>query len=85
MEWIAPRIERKVLISNAEVPLSWVKNKNLRTQSYIQNRVHNICKLFKVTESYYINSEANPSDLGTKFDKFKDVHILLGEDSLFRN
>ena len=34
---------------------------------------------------YYIKSEANPSDLDTKFDKFKDVHLLLGENSFFRN
>ena len=57
----------------------------IRTQPYVQNRVHTICKLFKVTEAYYIRSEANPSDLGTKFDKFTDVHLLLGENSSFRN
>ena len=83
MEWMAPRIERKILISDAKVPLSWVKNKDLRTQPYVQNRVHNICKLFEVTEAYYIKSEANPSYLGTKFDKFTDVHLLLGENSSF--
>ena len=85
MDWMALRVERKILISDAKVPLSWVRNKNLRTQPYVQNRVHNICKIFDVAEAYYIKSEANPSDLGTKFDKFNDVHLLLGEDSRFRN
>ena len=42
MEWMAPRIERKILISDAKVPLSWVRNKDLRTQPYVQNRVHNL-------------------------------------------
>ena len=37
------------------------------------------------TEIFYIKSAQNPSDLGTKFDKFRDVHRQLGEESLFRN
>ena len=36
-------------------------------------------------EAYYIPSRKNPSDLGTKFEKFNDAYLLLDEDSLFRN
>ena len=85
MDWMATRVEKKILISDAKVPLSWVRNPNLRTQPYVQTRVHNICKIFNVAEAFYMKSGANPSDLGTKFDKFNDVHLLLGEDSRFRN
>ena len=45
----------------------------------------NICKIFKETKIYYIKSDSNPSDLGTKFDRFKDAHLQLGEESKFRN
>ena len=51
MEWMTPKIERKILISDAKVPFSLINNKNLRAQPYVQNRVHNICKLFKATEA----------------------------------
>ena len=32
-----------------------------------------IGSITSATEAYYIKSEANPSDLGTKFDRFKDT------------
>ena len=35
IEWMTPTIEKKILISDANVPLSWIKNKNLRTQLYV--------------------------------------------------
>ena len=65
--------------------LSWIRNPNLRTQPFVQARVHNICKVFASTEAYYIRSENNPSDLGTKFNKFANIFLLLGEESKFRN
>merc|ERR1712163_64554 len=46
--------------------------------------VHAICKLFDPSEMFYIKSEANPADLGTKFTKFQNTYQKLGDDSLFR-
>ena len=82
---MTPKIVKKILISDAKVPLHWIRNKKMRAQPFMQNRVHNICKIFQETEIFYIKSAQNPSDLGTKFDKFRDVHRQLGEESLFRN
>ena len=62
----------------------WLKNKELRTQPYVQIRVHSICKQFKPDEMYYIKSKLNPADLGTKFDKFQSTYKHLDDDSLFR-
>ena len=72
------------MITDAKVPLLWLKNKELRTQPYVQTRVHSICKQFKPDEMYYIKSKLNPADLGTKFDKFHRVYEDIGDDSLFR-
>ena len=41
--------------------------------------------MFDGTEAFYIKSNDNPSDLGTKFNKFADTFLLLGEESRFRN
>ena len=67
------------MISDSKVALSWIRNPNLRTQPFVQARVHNICKVFDGTEAFYIKSSENPSDLGTKFNKFTDTFLLLGE------
>merc|ERR1711872_120630 len=50
----------------------------------VQTRVHAICKLFDPTEMFYIKSEDNPADLGTKFTKFQNTYQKLGDESLFR-
>ena len=85
MEWMSPQVKKKILIADAKVPLSWLKNKDLRTQSYVQTRIHNIYRTFEADEAYYIRSKDNPSDLGTKFDNFKNAYHMLDENSLFRN
>ena len=85
IEWMSPRIKKKILIADAKVPLSWLKNKELCTQPYVQTRIHNICKTFEADEVYYIKSKNNPSDLGTKFENFKQAYQMLDDDSLFRN
>ena len=72
------------MITDAKVPLLWLRNKELRTQPYVQTRVHSICKQFKPDEMYYIKSKLNPADLGTKFDKFHRTYEDIGDDSLFR-
>ena len=60
-------VKKKILIADAKVPLLWLRNKELRTQPYVQTRIHNICKVFEADEMYYIKSKENPNDLGTKF------------------
>ena len=35
-------------------------------------------------EMFYIQSNLNPADLGTKFDRFQNVYKEIGDDSLFR-
>ena len=82
--WMTPRVKRKILITDAKVPLLWLKNKHLRTQPFVQTRVHAICKLFDPEEMFYIKSEDNPADLGTKFTRFQNTYKKLGDDSLFR-
>merc|ERR1711989_44610 len=84
INWMVPRVKKKILITDAKVPLYWLKNKHLRTQPFVQSRVHVDCKLFDPTEMFYIKSEANPADLGTKFTKFQNTYQKLGDDSLFR-
>ena len=69
IEWMSPQVKKKILIADAKVPLLWLKNKELRTQPYVQTRIHSICKLFEPDEMYYIKSKENPADLGTKFEK----------------
>ena len=69
LEWMTPTIKRKIMITDAKVPLLWLKNKDLRTKPYVQTRVHSICKQFKTDEMYYIKSKLNPADLGTKLDQ----------------
>ena len=80
LEWMSPQVKTKVLIADAKVPLSWLKNKDLPTQPYVQTRIHNICRLFEADEAYYIRSRDNPSDLGTKFDNFKNAYLMLDEN-----
>merc|ERR1711923_503966 len=84
INWMVPRVKKKILITDAKVPLLWLKNKHLRTQPFVQTRVHAICKLFDPTEMFYIKSEDNPADLGTKFTKFQNTYQKLGDESLFR-
>ena len=84
INWMVPRVQKKILITDAKVPLLWLRNKHLRTQPFVQSRVHAICKLFEPHEMFYIKSEANPADLGTKFTKFQNTYQKLGDDSLFR-
>ena len=84
LEWMTPLVKRKILLTDAKVPLLWLRNKNLRTQPFVQTRVHGICKLFSPDEMYYIRSKDNPADIGTKFDKFQNTYKILGDDSLFR-
>ena len=61
-----------------------LRNKELRTQPYVQTRIHGICKLFEPNEMYYIKSEENPADLGTKFKNFSNTYLALNDESLFR-
>ena len=61
-----------------------MRNKDLRTQPFVQTQVHSICKLFDPDEMYYIKSKDNHADLGTKFDRFQNTYRCLGDDSLFR-
>ena len=82
---MSPQVKKKVLIADAKVPLSWLKNKDLRTQPYVQTRIHNICRAFEADEAYYIRNKDNPSDFGTKFDNFKNAYLMRDENSLFRN
>ena len=84
LEWMTPLVKKKILITDAKVPLLWLRNKDLRTQPFVQTRVHSICKLFDPDEMYYIKSKNNPADLGTKFDKFQSTYKHLDDDSLFR-
>merc|ERR1711872_1085411 len=84
INWMTPKIKKKILITDAKVPLLWLKNKHLRTQPFVQTRVHSICKLFDPTEMFYIKSEDNPADLGTKFTKFQNTYQKLSDESLFR-
>ena len=84
INWMTPRVKHKILITDAKVPLLWLKNKHLRTQPFVQTRVHAICKLFDPEEMFYIKSEDNPADLGTKFTRFQNTYKKLGDDSLFR-
>ena len=81
---MSPQVKKKILIADAKVPLSWLKNKELRTQPYFQTRIHNVCKFFEADEMYYIRSKENPSDMGTKFENFKQAYQMLDDDSLFR-
>ena len=62
IEWMTPLVKKKILITDAKVPLLWLRNKDLRTQPFVQTRVHGICKLFNPDEMYYIKSKDNPAD-----------------------
>ena len=84
LEWMTSLVKKKILITDAKVPLLLLRNKDLRTQPFVQTRVHSICKLFNPDEMYYIKSKDNPADLGTKFDKFHNTYKHLGDHSLFR-
>ena len=57
IEWMSPLVKKKILIADAKVPLLWLRNKDLRTQPFVQTRVHGICKLFDPDEMYYIKSK----------------------------
>ena len=72
------------MIADAKVPLLWLRNKELRTQPYVQTRIHSICKLFEPNEMYYIKSKENPAYLGTGFENFNNAYQMLDDESLFR-
>ena len=59
IERMSPHVKKKILIADAKVPLLWLRNKELRTQPYVQTRIHNICKVFEADEMYYIRSKDN--------------------------
>ena len=84
LDWMTALVKRKILITDAKVPLLWLRNKDLRTQPFVQTRVHSICEQFDPSEMYYIKSEHNPADLSTKLDKFKSTYKDLDDNSLFR-
>ena len=83
IEWMSPQVKKKILIADTKVPLLWLRNKELRTQPYVQTRIHTICMVFEADEMYYIRSKENPSDLGTKFENFRQAYQMLDDDSLF--
>ena len=60
LDWMTPMIKRKILITDAKVPLMWLRNKEIRTQPYVQTRVYSICRKFQPEEMYYIQSRFNP-------------------------
>ena len=82
---MTPQVKKKILIADAKVPLLWLRNKDLRTQPFVQTQVHSICKLFNPDEMYYIKSKDNPADLSTNFDQFYNTYQNLGDDSQFRS
>ena len=55
LEWMTPMVKKKILITDAKVPLLWLRNKDLRTQPFVQTRVHGICKLFDPDEMYILS------------------------------
>ena len=57
LEWMTPRVKRKILITDAKVPLLWLRNKDLRTQPFVQTRVHAICKIFEMMKCFTSNLE----------------------------
>ena len=57
LEWMTPQVNKKILIADAKVPLSWLRNKELHTQPYVHTRIHNICRLFEADEAYYIEAK----------------------------
>ena len=75
LDWMTPKVKRKILIT--KVPLLWLQNKHLRTQPFVQTRVHAICKIFDPDEMFYIKSEDNPADMGTKFTRFQNTYKKL--------
>ena len=79
---MTPQVKKKILITDAKVPLLWLRNKELHTQPYVQTRIHGICKLFEPEEMYYIKSKENPADLGTKFENFNQIYLALDDGSL---
>ena len=60
IEWMTPQVKRKIMIADAKVPLLWLRNKELRTQPYVQTCVHSICKLFETDEMYYTRHTSMP-------------------------
>ena len=36
LEWMTPLVKKKILITDAKVPLLWLRNKDLRTQPFVQ-------------------------------------------------
>ena len=52
LEWMTPLVKKKILITDAKVPMLWLRNKDLRTQPFMQTRVNSICKLFEPDEMY---------------------------------
>ena len=36
IEWMTPLVKKKILITDAKVPLLWLRNKDLRTQPFVQ-------------------------------------------------
>ena len=84
LEWLSNFIVSKALLGDSQVSLYWIKNQNKRTTSFIRNRVHLINRVFEDSEVFYINTEHNPSDLGTKFINFENSYRKMTDDSPFR-
>ena len=84
MEWLSNFILSKVLLGDSQVCLYWIKNRNKRTTSFIRNRVHLINRVFEDDEVFFIRTEHNPSDLGTKFNNFENSYKKMTDESPFR-
>ena len=85
LDWLQNFITRKALIGDAQICLFWLLNRVKRTNTYIRNRIHTISRTFNDSEIFYVKSESNPADIGTKFRHgFENAYTLLADGQPFR-
>ncbi|XP_060080540.1 uncharacterized protein LOC132559922 [Ylistrum balloti] len=80
--------ENMIFYSDSKVLLGYLKNRTRRFYVYVANRVSRILRFTKPVQWFYVESENNPSDQGTRFlsaSMLRDSKWLLGATQLSKH
>ena len=74
-KYLMPNIKTKSLYTDSRIVCHWVTNDSKNLAIFERRRVAHIKKIFKPSEIYFVPSELNPADIGTRM-KVKIEEVL---------
>ena len=73
-DWITSSIQ----VCDSTIALCWITSEQLRLSQFHRNRVVSIRRAVELKDLYYVRTDENPADCGTRPDKVSIEDILVG-------